>query len=226
MNDNTTSSKASEYDANICSVIPNYLHFHREALELVQVVKPSPHTWLDTGCGTGTFVSGAVGLFPRTKFILADPSEAMLSIASDKLAAVPGNRIVFERKGTQELEEMSNSLDVITAIQAHHYLDGDRRKAATENCFRMLKPGGLYITFENIRPFTVEGVGIGRERWRRFQSAAGRSRELVENNISRFDREYFPITVEQHLALLREAGFRVAELLNYDMMQAGFYTIK
>jgi tRNA (cmo5U34)-methyltransferase len=38
--------------------------------------------------------------------------------------------------------------------------------------------------------------------------------------------EYFPITIEEHLSLLREIGFEVIELLWFSYMQAGFYCQK
>jgi tRNA (cmo5U34)-methyltransferase len=38
--------------------------------------------------------------------------------------------------------------------------------------------------------------------------------------------EYFPITVEEHLDLLRNCGFGAVEMFWYSYMQAGFYCIK
>ena len=101
-----------------------------------------------------------------------------------------------------------------------------RRLAATRKCYELLKPGGLYITFENIRPLTAAGTEIGKTNWKNFQIAAGKTADEAENHIQRFGVEYFPITVEEHLALLRGCGFKVVELLWYSYMQAGFYCIK
>jgi len=44
--------------------------------------------------------------------------------------------------------------------------------------------------------------------------------------MQRFDVEYFPINIEEHLKLLRKTGFRIVELFWYSYMQAGFYGIK
>lgn len=222
MGDNKTSSPAADYDAHVSGVNPNYHAFHDETLDLVKSVRPAPLKWLDAGGGTGTLVEKAAA-FPGAAFTLADPSEAMLEIAKRKLS---GMRVEFLPKGTQELELSDGSFDVITAIQSHHYFREAQRKAATENCFRMLKDGGVYVTFENIRPFTEAGVHIGLDRWRRFQLGRGRSGEEVEKHMSRFGAEYFPITVEQHLELLRGSGFATVEMLFMGLMQAGFYAIK
>lgn len=223
MGDNKTSTPAAAYDGHVSSVNPNYGRFHEDTIDLVLSVNPTPAKWLDTGCGTGTLVLLAAGRFPGTAFTLADPSRAMLDIAAAKLA---GKQMEFALKGTQELCYGNDTFDVITAIQSHHYLDEATRQAATENCFRMLKPGGVYVTFENIRPFTDVGIKIGLDRWGRYQAGAGRSPAEIAGHLIRFDTEYFPITVRQHLKLLGEAGFQVAELLFYGLMQAGFYAIK
>jgi hypothetical protein len=97
---------------------------------------------LDTGCGTGYLVELALPVFPQTRFILADPAQAML------------------------------------------------------------------------------------ERWGRFQVRAGRSPAVVESHVQRFGSGYFPITVDEHLRLLTETGFRIVELCWFSHMQAGFYGIK
>ena len=90
----------------------------------------------------------------------------------------------------------------------------------------LLKNGGLYITFENVRPSTSIGVEIGMEYWKNFQESRGRNQKTVENHLERFDVEYFPITIEEHLSLLKRSGFSVVELFWRSYMQAGYYGIK
>ncbi|MGE5372774.1 MAG: class I SAM-dependent methyltransferase [Solirubrobacterales bacterium] len=224
MSDNQTAHNAGEYDELIGRTIPNYEAFHAETLDLVRTAKPDAKAWLDTGCGTGTLVERASVLFPEARFVLADPSVDMLAIAQVKLAAQPGLELV--NLETRELAFPENRFDVITAIQCHHYLDREQRRLAVDQCFRMLKTGGLFVLFENIRPLTLAGTEIGLKRWAAFQAACGKPRDEADAHMTRFDREYFPITVEEHLALLRAAGFSAVELLWVSQMQAGFYAFK
>ncbi|MFZ3131270.1 MAG: hypothetical protein WA125_09275 [Desulfosporosinus sp.] len=90
----------------------------------------------------------------------------------------------------------------------------------------MLKKGGVFITFENIRPNSERGVQIGLERWKRFQLVHGKSEESVKSHLERFNTKFFPITLEEHLNLLHETGFKVFEVFWVSFMQAGFYAIK
>jgi len=214
------------YDEEIRHILPYYDSFHHETINLVEAMQSNPKIWLDTGCGTGTFIEMALRRFPDTRFILADPSVDMLAEAKKKLSKE--DRVKFlEPTSTQDLPAKDiGSFDVVTAIQSHHYLSKDDRIKATKVCYDLLNDNGVYVTFENIRPLTERGTKIGKRNWKRFQLSRGRDLETVENHLKRFDTMFFPLTVEQHLSILREAGFKAVELLWYSYLQAGFYCIK
>lgn len=215
-----------DYDEQIRKILPYYDSYHQETINLVKAMQSNPKVWLDTGCGTGTFVERAIEHFADTCFILADPSVDMLEEAKKKLS-VKNNVKFLKPVSTQDLiKEEIGSLDVITAIQSHHYLSKDDRIKATKVCYDLLNGGGVYVTFENIRPLTEIGTKIGKRNWESFQLSKGRDLETVENHLKRFDTMFFPLTVEQHLSILREAGFIAVELLWYSYLQAGFYCIK
>lgn len=225
---NFTPHLPEDFDARISSVLPYYSSFHQETINFVKSLPSSPKTWLDTGCGTGSLVNKAIREFPDTKFLLLDPSEGMLSQARKKLSFWPADRLEFlEASPTQDFsKELKEQPEVVTAIQCHHYLTREGRAKATSVCYSLLKEGGVYITFENLRPLTEEGITLGKRYWHDFQLAHGRTEEEIEEHLKRFDTEYFPITVEEHLRLLRDTGFRTVELFWYSYMQAGFYCIK
>jgi tRNA (cmo5U34)-methyltransferase len=214
------------YDEEIRSILPYYDSFHLETINLIKATNAKPAIWLDTGCGTGTFVERALKHFPDTKFVLGDPSVEMLEGARKKLSG--SDRVTFLKpNSTQDLSmEIIGRPDVITAIQSHHYLSKEDRTRVTKLCYGLLNQGGIYVTFENVRSMTEIGVEIGKRNWKSFQLSKGRDRETVENHIKRFDTMFFPITVEEHLSLLREMGFTAVELLWFSCMQAGFYCIK
>ena len=220
--DNTTSQSAALYDANVEKTIPRYSQFHAETLALVGTVMPKPGLWLDTGCGTGNLAAKAADRFAGVKFILSDPSAAMLDIAREKL---PGVAAEYIQSGSEALS-LQESVDVVTAIMSHHYLTAAQRRQATENCFAALKPGGVYVTFETIRPCSDAATAIGLERWRQHQLTSGKPAEEVEKHISRYGVELLPITIEEHLQLLRQVGFSSVEILWASGLQAGFYALK
>ena len=223
--DNLTSHLSKEYDSQIGNTIPHYDLFHEEILNLIESMDIKPNSWLDTGCGTGNLVEKALQKFPDTVFIMADPSVDMLKNAKEKLVEYTG-RIKFLEPIPSQTISLSNPADVITAIQSHHYLSENERYKAVKSCYDNLNENGIYVSFENIRPLTEEGTEIGKKYWKTFQISKGKAFEEAQNHIKRFDVEYFPITIEEHLSLLREAGFSVVEMFWYSYMQAGFYCIK
>lgn len=226
--DNSTSHQVKDYDSDISSTIPYYQLFHQETINIINAIGNEPVSWLDTGCGTGSLIKMALDNFPHTRFILGDPSPDMLSRAQEKLSSYSQKRIKFlEPMPSQQLSlETCPPVDVITAIQSHHYLSTKERKKAIMACFNLLNEKGVFITFENIRPASDEGVSIGKENWKQFQLSCGRSENTVNNHLKRFNTEYFPITIEKHLSILNETGFSVVELFWFSCMQAGFYAIK
>lgn len=225
---NYTPHPPEDYDANISRIIPYYVAIHQEIINFVKSLPSNPKVWLDTGCGTGSLVNKAIKEFPDTKFLLVDPSDGMLDQSRQKLSSHPTGKHEFLKAcATQEIsQELKEKTDVITAIQCHHYLSREDRAKAIRVCYDLLQAGGVYITFENIRPLTEEGITVGKRYWGRFQSSSGRSEEEIKKHLERFDVEYFPITIEDHLKLLRETGFKTVELFWFSYMQAGFYCIK
>jgi tRNA (cmo5U34)-methyltransferase len=190
--------------------------------------KSRPKVWLDTGCGTGTLVEQAIKYFYDTLFILSDPSAAMLNQAKSKLANLSCDRVKFlEPAPTQEIKLKNGERpDVITAIQSHHYLSAEDRIKATAKSYELLQNDGIYITFENICPLTKQGIEIGKEYWKQFQVDSGKEKLEAEKHMKRFGVEYFPITIEEHINLLKSVGYRTVEMLWYSYLQAGFYCIK
>ena len=220
--DNATPHSAIAYDAGVRRTIPYYDVIHGEVLSFIEALPERPRTWLDTGCGTGALVERALPRFPDTRFVVADPSPAMLTVARERLTEP--RVTVLPPCGTNDLP--ADCFDVVTAIQCHHYLDRSGRQAAVGVCFDRLRPGGVFVTSENVRPLSRTGLDLGLRHWARFQERAGKSSAEVAAQLARFDREYFPITLEEHLLLYREAGFVAVEVLWYSYLQAAFYAVK
>jgi tRNA (cmo5U34)-methyltransferase len=153
----------------------------------------------------------------------------MVEQAQERLADGEGARVTFLQPAGSEVLEAQvarDSCDVVTSVLCHHYLRAPEHAEAVRACYRLLAPEGLFVTFENVMPRTDAGVRIGLERWGRFQVASGRSTETVSAHLERFDRNYFPLTLDEHFALMHEIGFRTVEIFWLSHVQAGFYAIK
>jgi len=215
---------AKEYDLNVEKTVPFYSEYYRQTIDLVKSLPAKGGKWLDTGCGTGEFVSRVLRVFNTFEFILCDPSEAMVKESTKKL----GREIHVKDIiccGSQQIH-FQNEFDIITAIQCHHYLRHDDRVAATKNCCDALKNGGVFIFFENFAPNCEYARKIVLDRWRRYQKDHGRSDEEVADHISRYGKNYFPLTIDEHYTLLRNTGFSCMEIFWLSYMQVGLYAVK
>ena len=227
--DNQSAHPAAQYDDEVRRVIPFYDEIQSETLDAVRSIAGEPATWLDTGAGTGSLVAQALAEFPSTRFVVADPSEAMIAQARQRLLAADIGRVNFlPAVDSAGLGRMAGPLrpQVITAIMCHHYLAPAGRREAVQACHDLLAPGGVLIVFENVECESPRGRELGLERWRRFQLAQGRSPESVALHLSRFGTELKPVRIGEHLALFREVGFEAAEVFWRAHMQAGFYAVK
>jgi tRNA (cmo5U34)-methyltransferase len=225
--DNTTPFNAAQYDENVVKVIPYYELFHAQTIDLVKTVQPNPSLWLDTGCGTGRLVEQAYQVFANTRFVLADPSAGMLSLARQRLGHL-NERVAFvpDPMGHDLIHSLEQSPQVITAIICHHYSRPDDRRQMTEDIYTLLAGCGVYITFEIIRPPSARTFDVSVARWRRLQLANGRKETEVNQHLARFDNSVFPITISEHIQLLKDTGFAEVDLFWASYMQAGFYAIK
>ena len=82
------------------------------------------------------------------------------------------------------------------------------------------------MAFENIRMSSEESDAIALSRWAHFLTEHGNSDEDVQMHINRRGVEVFPITIEEHIKLLRECGFKSVDLLWTSYLQAGFWAVK
>lgn len=227
--DNTTPYAAGVYDGLVRKTIPFYEDIQSETVDLVRTLKPETGTWLDTGCGTGYLIEKALPYFPKTRFFLIDPAESMLKETASRLSGVTEARVkILPPASSEELPKYRDEIkpDVITAVLCHHYIRRQPRIEATRACYDLLHKGGVFVTFEIIMPQTEEGVRAGLERWKRFQIDHGRAPDDVEEHLKRFNTSYFPITINEHLQLLKDTGFQVVELFRLSHLQAGFYAVK
>ena len=218
--DNKSAFPVNRYDDNVRKVIPFYDVIYKQIFEMIQIYfENKPLSILDTGCGTGFFGLNAFEELNVSKLVLCDPSEKMIADAKKKIEGLPCE---FHCIGSENLS-YEEEFDVITAIQSHHYFDITKRERAVENCYKALKPSGMFICFENTAPNSEIGKDFLLKHLESFQIQAGRTYEDVKSHSARYNREFFPITINEHLELLSRVGFKVFELFWHSYMQSGFF---
>ena len=224
MKDSKSAYDSTQYDGEIRKSLPYYDEFHKQVIDIVKATGLKHIDWLDTGCGTGKTAFEAISAIKDTdiSFTLCDISEKMLEIAKEKLSK---SDIIYRNISSGQLD-YSDHFDIVTAIQSHHYLSKKDRITAVTNCYKSLRTNGIFIAFENICFSNEETDRLALKRWENYMLSMGKTPEEVEKHLQRRNREYFPITINEHISLLNNCGFKSAELLWMSYTQAGFIAIK
>lgn len=80
--------------------------------------------------------------------------------------------------------------------------------------------------FEKFAPYSEAGESLCLKRWKAYQISQGKSTKECDEHISRYKKEYFPISISESMDIFRQAGFKNAEILWVSNMQAGLLGIK
>lgn len=222
MKDNISAFNSTEYDVKIKHTLPFYEEFYKQVVDVVKIHNPQALTWLDVGCGTGKMGYAALNQLDIERFVFCDSSAEMIGIVQKRFD-VPN--VSFLISDIQKLE-YSSQFDVVTAIQVNHFFHEEDRIKAIQNCYRALKPEGIFITFENFAPFSDLGKQLYLDRWKAYQLSQGKSATECENHISRYGNDYFPISISEHLEIMNSCGFKAVEVLWISYMQCGLLGFK
>lgn len=223
MNDNISAFTSSEYEAGIRHTLPYYDEFYKQVIDAVTAYIPHALTWLDVGCGTGKMAEAAFNQAKIDRFVFCDCSKEMIKAAENRFFNLPNANFLVS--DVRDLE-FTDEFDVVTAIQVNHYLQKDERIAAVKKCYQALKTDGMFISFENFAPYSGLGEKLYLNRWKLYQSEQGKDLNECEKHISRYKKDYYPISVSEHLKLMKNCGFRAVEILWLSYMQVGLLGIK
>jgi tRNA (cmo5U34)-methyltransferase len=200
--------------------ITDYQGLRESIPDIVSEKISSPDSWLDTGCGMGGSVRASFERFPGTRFVLADPSSENIAEARKNIQGAE-----FVIAPTDGLTMPDASFDVITAILSHHYYSQREKKMdAVRNCRRMLREGGMFITVEHTR---YDGDQSAKDsEWRDYMESKGLEERFIAEMFQRRGTVYFPMTEEEHLSMLEEAGFRDAKVFWRTCSDIGIYAFR
>ncbi|MFQ6791277.1 MAG: class I SAM-dependent methyltransferase [Thomasclavelia sp.] len=219
---NKMAFEALEYDDKINKTVPYYQDFFIQTINLIKIYLNKPITWLDIGCGTGKMAEVAFKNTEIDQFVFCDSSKEMIEIVKERFQR---NNSAFITKSVFDLS-YENQFDVVTSILVFHAFTYENRIKAIKKCYQALKKDGIFITFENFAPFTSQGTELFLKRWRAYQFKQGKSLEECNKHIARYNQNYFPISIFEHIEIIKQCGFKTVEIFWLSNMQVGLMAIK
>ena len=201
------------------------LDLRREGLNVLVALVPFPSTEpirvLDVGTGQGLLASLLLDAYPHATAVGLDVSEPMSEVAAERMAAY-GDRFTFVLGDFVDAElpaTPGGAFDVAVSSRAIHHLPGAHKERLYATIHRALRPGGAF--------FNLDGVAPPDERLRpRYREARERLSRHPRGEGHHLKGHYFEM-LDQHLALLRGAGFDPVDCFwkRLDLVLLGGYKL-
>jgi len=192
--------------------------------ELVASVAPS--RVVELCCGAGELLHLLLERLPEVHALALDGSSAMLA-KTEEICAAHRDRLELQAfdLAARDWRQPKPAPDAICSSLAVHHLDGEGKQQLFTDLHAALRPGGIFVLADLIRPDSDAGWRIAAEDWDR--AVAERSAQIygddrAERKFAELRWNYFwwpddntidhPSSVAEHVAWLAEAGFEAIEL--------------
>lgn len=200
--------RAGIYDRMVWQMIPGYEVLHKLSGVILAQDLPETASILVAGSGTGTEILGWGQMHPQWRFTAVEPSQAMTSMAQEKLKqANLDGRVVFKTGTVDQLPE-GEAYDAATLLLVLHFLSDDGAKAALlEAIAERLKPGAPFLMacrFGNKESTRFKKMTDINKAWALDQ---GMSPKEAGERFSPARQDLHDVPEERVKNLLRDAGF-------------------
>ncbi|MFJ9413585.1 class I SAM-dependent methyltransferase [Streptomyces sp. NPDC101227] len=186
---------------------------------------------VDLGCGPGSLAARLAGRLPDAEIVAVDADPLLLELGRTHYShAARYVDAVIGAPGWLDALGLDRPLDAAVSTTALHYLDEPTLRRVYGQLAAALRPGGVVINGDHLRPDGVQvreiAADVGRRRaerqrafahedWADWWTAAGTDPELADLLAERGERppvhaQDNDVTSSAHIALLHEAGFEHA----------------
>lgn len=151
---------------------------------------------LDVACGTGRTIRSIRSTLPQASLFGTDLSPAYLRKANQLLSQIPGELPQLVQANAEELPYLDNYFHAVTSVFLFHELPASVRQTVIEECFRVTKPGGVFIICDSIQ-----------------LSDSPDMTDLIDNFPETFHEPYYRhYTTDNLVERLEKAGFENIEI--------------
>ena len=168
----------------------------KEGLKVFSDVPPRQIRILDVACGTGRTLKLIRAALSQASLFGTDLSPTYLRKANELLSQLPGELPQLLQANAEELPYLDNYFHAVTSVFLFHELPAAARQQVIEQCYRVTKPGGIFIICDSIQ-----------------MSDSPELQPLMENFHETFHEPYYKhYTTDDLVERLEKAGFE-----NIDM---------
>jgi SAM-dependent methyltransferase len=211
--------------------IPDREERFRVVIDVVRAaVGAGPADVVDLGCGPGSLSARLAAALPRVSVVGVDADPLLLGLGTANTG--PRVRLIEADLGYPTWPDrigLAGPWDAAVSSTALHWLDADTLAALYRTLAERLRPGGVFVNADHMAPglSTVDSIAtvvreartarVGTDRnenWAQWWDALGEDTELAPLLDGRppapIEHTENELTVTEHAALLRAAGFAEA----------------
>jgi tRNA (cmo5U34)-methyltransferase len=198
----------------------------QQAIICELVASAAPRRVVELCCGGGELARLLLERLPEARLLALDGSPTMLA-QTRETCAVHAGRLELRQfdLAADDWRGLQPAPDAICSSLAVHHLDGPQKQELFSDLHRALRPGGVFVLADLIRPASDAGWRIAAEDWDR--AVAERSLRLygddrAHQKFAELRWNYFtwpddntidhPSSVAEHVGWLEAAGFAAIEL--------------
>ena len=171
-------------------------------IKMAELIPDKTEKLLDLGCGTGLELEEIFKRFPEAAFTGIDLTQAMLDRLEEKYC---GRNISLICGDYFSVDLGEDVYDTAISFQTMHHFSHTRKTCLYRKICNALKSGGVYIECD----YMVNDQAVEDKL---FEENAGMRREMniPDSELYHFDT---PCTVDNQVAMFREAGFSSAQMV-------------
>ncbi|BBD64755.1 type 11 methyltransferase [Nostoc commune NIES-4072] len=123
----------------------------KQGVKAFELVTPRQARILDVACGTGRTLKLIRAALPQASLFGTDLSPAYLRKANELLSQIAGELPQLLQANAEELPYVDDYFHAVTSVFLFHELPATVRQTVIEQCFRVTKPGGVFIICDSIQ---------------------------------------------------------------------------
>ncbi len=148
-----TNDAAQAFDAAAQTIHPHYVEIQDQILSQLEQRGNGPLLVVDAGGGSGRLVERVLDRLAATSGVVVDQSEPFLALSAERLDRFGPRAQLFQLRLQDDwTPQLATQADAIVSMSAIHHLTPDEKRSFYSRCYRYLKPGGLLINGDEVRP--------------------------------------------------------------------------
>ncbi len=205
---------ARVFDDMISRSIPLYADVQRSIPVLADLLDHDPIQVVDLGCSTGTSLIHLARSLPGRNLQLTgiDNSSAMLKKCTEKIAAFGLERQIRTTQADVQDYPVTEA-SIVLMNYTLQFIAVEKRLDLLTRIHRSLKPAGFLLVSEKVMHAQPAMDDALVELYFEFKRRQGYSELEISRKRDALENVLVPLTIDENLNLLREAGFERTELL-------------